>query len=148
MDKRNDNSPKAIHTVYFGLGSNLGNRRALIEEAISLLDKKVGKVLRRSSLLETEPWGFDSPNMFLNACVACETTLSPQAILTITQQIEQEMGRTEKSHSGQYHDRVIDIDILLYDDLHLSTPSLTIPHPKMFERDFVMKPLREICSEL
>lgn len=132
--------------VYFSLGSNLGNRKRLVKEAIALLDKKVGKVLRQSSLLETEPWGFESPNRFINACVCCETTLPPHDVLVATQQIERELGRTGKSSNGIYHDRVIDIDILLYGDKHIDTPDLKIPHPLMKEREFVMKPLREILK--
>jgi 2-amino-4-hydroxy-6-hydroxymethyldihydropteridine diphosphokinase len=75
-----------------------------------------------------------------------ETTLEPLEVLAETQKIEREMGRTIKSVNGEYHDRIIDIDILLYDDLHINTPQLTIPHPLMEERDFVMIPLREILK--
>ena len=87
-----------------------------------------------------------SENSFLNAAVRVVTALSPEELLQETQQIELFMGRTQKSNGGQYHDRVIDIDILLYDDLSLSTPTLTIPHPLMNERDFVLIPLKEILE--
>lgn len=130
--------------VYFSLGSNIGNRKRLIHEAIEELDKRVGKVLRQSSLMETEPWGFSSPNKFINACACCETTLSPHQVLEETQKIERDLGRTGKSVNGEYHDRVIDIDILLYGNEHIDEPDLKIPHPLMKEREFVMKPLREI----
>lgn len=133
-----------MHKVYFSLGSNIGNRKRLIADAICLLDERVGRVLRRSSLYETEPWGFVSPNKFINACVSCETTMSPRQVLATTQKIEKELGRTGKSVNGDYHDRVIDIDILLYDSLHVDEPDLKIPHPLMNEREFVMKPLSEI----
>lgn len=133
-----------MHEVYLSLGSNIGNRKRLVKNAISLLNDKVGKVVRQSSLLETEPWGFESPNKFINACVCCETSLQPRQVLAVTQGIEKELGRTGKSINGEYHDRVIDIDILLYDDLHVNEPDLKIPHPLMQERDFVMKPLKEI----
>lgn len=132
--------------VYLSLGSNIGNRRRLLNDAIDLLDKRVGRVVRRSSFCETEPWGFDSPNMFLNACVCCETEAQPRQVLEQTQQIERELGRTGKSVDGKYHDRVIDIDILIYGDRHVDEPDLKIPHPLMRKRDFVMKPLKEILE--
>lgn len=135
-----------MHIVYFSLGSNIGNRKRLVAEATALLGERVGQVLRQSSLHETEPWGFSSPNKFINACVCCVTNLSPRRVLAETQRIEREMGRTGKSVGGEYHDRIIDIDILLYDDLHVDEPDLKIPHPLMCERDFVMKPLKEILK--
>lgn len=136
-----------LHHVYFSIGSNIGNRKRLVREAITLLNERVGEVERESSLLETEPWGFDSPNKFINACVCCVTTLSPRQLLTTTQRIERELGRTQKTKDGQYHDRVIDIDILLYDDLSVNEPDLVIPHPHMRERAFVMQPLKEILDK-
>ncbi len=135
------------HIVYLGLGSNIGNRRQLIGEAVDRLGERVGKVLRQSSLIETEPWGFVSPNRFLNACVACRTRLAPREVLAATKQVEKEMGRMEKTRNGEYHDRTIDIDILLYDDISIDEPGLVIPHPRMREREFVMNPLREIWEE-
>lgn len=132
------------HTVYFSIGSNIGNRKRLIHNAIELLGNRVGPVLRQSSLIETEPWGFSSPNMFLNACVCCQTTLELRQVLRVAQAIEKELGRTGKTVDGDYCDRVIDIDILLYDDVHIDEPDLKIPHPLMHQRDFVMTPLKEI----
>lgn len=136
------------HVVYLSLGSNLGDRAQLLRRAIALLGERVGEVVRQSSLLETEPWGFASPHRFLNACVCCATALGPRAVLEATHDIERELGRRQKSHDGVYHDRCIDIDILLYDDLSISEPDLVVPHPKMLERDFVMIPLREIFPGL
>lgn len=133
-----------MHTVYLSLGSNLGDRKATMRRAIGLLNERAGSVDRQSSFIETEPWGFESTNKFLNMCVRLLTTLSPEQLLLATKQIERELGRTQKSVNGKYHDRPIDIDILMYDDLQLSTPDLTLPHPHMQERDFVMVPLREI----
>lgn len=133
-------------TVYLSLGSNLGNRRRIVKDAIQMIGQKVGPVLRQSSLIETDPWGFESPNKFINACVCCHTVLSPRELLQVTQQIEKVMGRTGKSTNGEYHDRIIDIDILLYNDVHIDEPDLKIPHPLMKERDFVMKPLKEILE--
>ena len=134
------------HKVYFSLGSNLGDKEGNIREAISRIGELIGEVDRQSTLLATEPWGFESDNTFVNAAIRCTTSLSPFEILNITQNIERAMGRTLKSVDGQYHDRIIDIDILIYDDLHISTPQLTLPHPLMKERDFVMIPLKEILQ--
>lgn len=106
----------------------------------------VGVVVRQSTLYETKPWGFESPNDFINACICVETGLLPHQLLLATQKIEKELGRIGKSVNQEYHDRVIDIDILLYDDLSIDEPDLKIPHPLMNERDFVMKPLQEILK--
>ncbi len=135
------------HIAYLSLGSNLGDRHATMQSAILLLGKQAGTVDRVSSAIETEPWGFKSANKFLNMCVRITTTLSPEQLLVTTKDIELQLGRTTKSVNGQYHDRPIDIDILTYDDLHINTPSLTLPHPHMHERDFVMIPLREILDK-
>lgn len=135
-----------MHTVYLSLGSNLGDREATMRRAIGLLNERAGSVDRQSSFIETEPWGFESTNKFLNMCVRLLTTLSPEQLLLATKQIEREFGRTQKSVNGQYHDRPIDIDILMYDDVHIDSNDLTLPHPHMQEREFVMKPLREILS--
>lgn len=134
-----------IHTIYLSLGSNLGDRESNILHAIELINERVGEVIRRSSLIETEPWGFDSENKFLNGVICCETTLTPRQVLRKTQKIERDMGRKKKTVNSQlYSDRPIDIDILLYDDLTVDEPDLKIPHPLMQERDFVMIPLNEI----
>lgn len=134
------------HKVYLGLGSNIGDKKANIERAIRLIGEQVGRVDRRSSLIVTEPWGFRSANLFVNAAVRCLTTLSPRQVLSATQCIERAMGREEKSVAGRYKDRIIDIDILLYDDVAVNEPNLVIPHPLMHERDFVMRPLGEILD--
>lgn len=132
------------HTAYLSLGSNLGDRSRILAGAIMKINELVGDVVRQSAFIETEPLGFSSSNKFLNACVCVDTDLSPRELLDMTQLIERSLGRTEKSHNGHYHDRPIDIDILLYDDLTVDEPDLKIPHPHMHERDFVMRPLREI----
>ncbi|MBQ9294564.1 MAG: 2-amino-4-hydroxy-6-hydroxymethyldihydropteridine diphosphokinase [Bacteroidaceae bacterium] len=132
------------YELYLSLGSNLGDREDMLHRAIALIEERVGMVQRVSTFIETEPWGFQSKHPFLNAAVMVRTTLSPIECLDRTQQIERELGRKKKSKGGVYHDRPIDIDLLLYGDLHLSTPRLTLPHPHMQERDFVMIPLREI----
>lgn len=129
------------------MGTNLGDKRKNIVEAIKNIGELVGDVVRQSALYETEPWGFRSDNRFVNAAVCVDTQLSPRRLLEVTQRIEREMGRTLKSDGGEYHDRIIDIDILLYGGLHIDEPDLKIPHPLMHERDFVMTPLNEIMEE-
>ena len=140
------------HSVYLGLGSNLGDKEENIRKAIALIGEKVGLVIRQSSLIETEPWGFESGNRFLNGVILVETSLTPRQLLKATQKIERSLGRKRKSTdsclptpaSSKYSDRPIDIDILLYDDLTVDEPDLKIPHPLMEQRDFVMIPLKEI----
>ena len=133
------------HAVYLGLGSNLGDREANMEEAILLIQERVGEIARRSSFIETAPWGFTSSHRFLNGAVLCLTEKSPREVLRLTQAIERELGRKTKTETTRrYSDRPIDIDILLYDDLTMDEPDLKIPHPLMTERDFVMSPLNEI----
>ena len=169
--------------LYLSLGSNIGDRHALLLRAIDLLSRQVGRLVRASSFIQTEPWGYTSPHLYLNAAVLLHTTLTPHEALAATQAIERHLGRTTKtpavspssslssphlssspaaaepSSFGEdslssvlplppYSDRPIDIDILLYDDLRLSTPELTIPHPRMLQRDFVLRPLREILRSL
>ena len=135
-----------MHKVYLSLGTNLGNRKRNIREAIEKIGELIGVVQRQSALYETKPWGFSSLNDFINACVLVDTVLAPRQLLEATQQIEQEMGRIGKSVNGEYHDRIIDIDILLYDDIKVNEPDLVIPHPLMEEREFVMVPLKEILG--
>ena len=135
----------ATHKAYLSLGSNIGERQQLIDEAVEQLGG-IGIVVRRSSVVETEPVGFSSPNKFLNACVCLLTECSPRQLLETTQAIERRLGRTTKSIGGIYHDRPIDIDILLYDDVDIAEKDLVIPHPKMYEREFVMRPLYEIME--
>lgn len=132
------------HKVYLGLGSNLGNRKAIMREAIEKINEKVGAVVRQSSFYETAPWGYESPNKFINACIRIDSPLAPHDLLETTQKIEHELGRVHKTSLNRYEDRIIDIDILLYDNLEISEPDLQIPHPLMYKRDFVMRPLKEI----
>ena len=112
--------------------------------AAALLAERVGDILALSGFYEQETWGFESENYFMNAADKLKTSFSPLEVLQITQQIEKALGRTEKSN-GVYHDRIIDIDILLYGDEVLQIPELTLPHPLMHERKFVMDPLAEIA---
>ena len=136
------------YEVYLGLGTNLGDKVQHLNDAISRISERVGQVVCQSSFLETEPWGFESDHAFLNAVICCKTEKTPREVLLLTQQIERDMGRTHKSDSVGYADRIIDIDILLYDDLTVDEPDLKIPHPLMHQRDFVMKPLEEVRRKM
>lgn len=133
--------------VYLGLGTNIGNKRKNMVTAAALLAERAGDVLSLSSFYETEPWGFASENTFLNAALELETACSPMELLHLTQQIEREMGRTQKS-DGSYHDRIIDIDILLYGNEVVHHEDLVVPHPLMQQRLFVMQPLADIAPSL
>ena len=135
-------------TLYLSLGTNLGDRPKNLSSALKLIGKKVGTVVSISDVMETDPWGFDSSNRFLNMVAKVETNLQPFDVLHATQEIERKLGRTKKTVNREYHDRLIDIDILLYDNLAMNTPELTIPHPLMYQREFVMKPLAQIAPEL
>lgn len=135
-------------TLYLSLGTNLGDRRRNLSCALELIAAEVGTILSASDIIETEPWGFESSNRFLNMVVKVDTDLNPVDALHVTQDIEHRLGRTEKSVNGQYHDRLIDIDLLMYDNITVSTPELTLPHPHMHERRFVMEPLAQIAPEL
>lgn len=132
--------------LFVSLGSNIGDKQQNIERAIALIDDKIGSVVKKSSFYTTEPVGFKSDNYFINAAIEVKTNLPIYRILKITQKIERLMGRTQKSSKGVYHDRVIDIDILMYGNKKIHSARLTVPHPRMYERDFVMQPLREITN--
>ena len=139
--------------VYVGLGTNLGDKEQNLRDAVQKIEEQIGKVVSLSAFYVTAPWGFVSENSFLNAAACVETDLSPLDVLQETQSIERVLGRTKKSVNGVYSDRLIDIDLLLYEDLVLSVTSpsgaeLNLPHPLMTERDFVMKPLAEIAPNL
>lgn len=132
----------------------MGDREANLRTALQLLHDRVGECIACSSIYRSAPQGFVSENEFANMVVVCRTDHSPEEVLLITQQIEREMGRTEKSVNGVYHDRVIDIDLLqagigsresgIQTQVECNTDTLTLPHPRMHERDFVMIPLREV----
>lgn len=139
--------------VYIGLGTNLGDKEQNLRDAVHRIEEQIGKVLSLSAFYVTAPWGFASENSFLNAAACVETQLSPLEVLQEAQTIERELGRTKKSVNGAYSDRLIDIDLLLYDDLVFSVTSadgaeLNLPHPLMAQRDFVMRPLAEIAPAL
>ena len=129
------------------LGSNLGDRREYLQQAILKIGEEVGQVTRQSSIHETPSWGFDS-HPFLNQVIVVETALEPIALLDTLQEIERLLGRNHKTsyHEGIacYADRTIDIDILFYGNFEINTDRLTIPHPHIQERGFVMLPLEEL----
>ena len=133
--------------VYLGLGTNLGEKERNLTVAILALSSEDYHIVCQSAFYKSKPWGFKSDNAFLNAVVLIETDLSPSDLLNATQKLERNLGRTTKSIHG-YSDRLIDIDILLYDTLILNEPTLKIPHPLITERDFVLIPLVEIAPEL
>ena len=146
--------------IYFGIGTNLGERETNLRTALQLLHERVGECIACSSIYCSAPQGFVSDNEFANIVAVCTTDYSQEEVLHITQEIEREMGRTEKSVNGIYHDRVIDIDLLKAltpsnspfkgenyaegEEVICYTDTLTLPHPRMHERDFVLIPLREV----
>ena len=134
--------------VYLGLGTNLGDKEQNLRMSIKKIEERIGNVVSLSDFYATAPWGFSSENSFLNAAVCVETTLLPLQVLEETQRIERELGRTEKSVNGLYADRLIDIDLLLYDDRVMDAEGLILPHPLMTERRFVMEPLSEIAPDV
>ncbi len=130
--------------VYLGLGSNLGEREQNLATALARLQERL-RLLAVSSLYETAPWGVTDQPPFLNAAVAAETDLSPGELLVFVKGLEREMGRQP---GGRWGPRLIDVDILLYDDLVLHTPDVVVPHPHLAERPFVLVPLAEIAPDV
>lgn len=135
------------YTVYLSLGSNLGDREENLNKAVRLLNERAGRVISRSAFYYSEPWGFTSDNGFVNICLMMETELDPIALLDETQAVEKEVGRMKKSVGGVYSDRLIDVDILLIDHEVIKTDRLTVPHPLMEQRAFVLEPLSEIAPD-
>lgn len=140
-----------MEQVFLALGSNIGNRAEYLRKAVVLLAQKVGEVVEKSEVIETEAVGFDAPP-FLNQVLAVRTTLSPMELLQVTQEIEKTLGRDRKTHYQDgvpiYHNRTIDIDILEYGNLRYQSEQLEIPHPRIYEREFVWKPLLEVKEKL
>lgn len=139
------------HRAVIGLGSNLGKREFYIRLANRLVEWEVGRVVQRSSVIETPAWGFES-DPFLNQVIVVETELSPLELLDVLQGIERRLGRTQKStvEDGKpvYHARTIDLDILDYDRMRYHDDRLTLPHPRIAEREFVLASLRELGISL
>lgn len=130
--------------IFLGLGTNLGDKEGNLERALNILSEKV-KILKRSSYYETEPVGYKEQPWFLNMVVEGETDLSPENLLIFIKGIENEMKRVKTIVNGP---RIIDVDILLYEDKIIQTENLTIPHPRMLLRAFVMVPLFEIAPDI
>lgn len=130
--------------IVLGFGSNLGDREELILSAYGLLEEDLGELINKSSFIETPAWGFESDNSFINSVAVFETLKSPFEALEICNKIEKELGRKRNPEHKGYQNRTIDIDILFYEDIILDTPTLKIPHPLIAEREFVLKPLKEI----
>lgn len=126
----------------------MGNREEILEVAIKEIDKRIGKISKSSSKYETEPWGFTSPNKFINMAIEVETQLSPTLVSEIAHSIEDDLGRIRNKDIEGYEDRVIDIDILMIDNIISNDKGLTLPHPKMHLREFVILPLCEIAPNL
>lgn len=138
---------------YLSLGSNLGDREQTLRNALERIEQRIGAIPRCSSFYYSEPWGFRSEHPFCNLCCEVQTDLEPFDMLRATQEIERQLGRTEKTSDGQYHDRPIDIDLIRTFDnegkeitlnYQLSTINLILPHPLWLQRDFVVIPLMEI----
>jgi 2-amino-4-hydroxy-6-hydroxymethyldihydropteridine diphosphokinase len=134
-----------LKTAYLGLGSNVGDREANLREALKRLEAESIRVVRRSSVYETEPQDLHDQPRFLNAAVEVETDLFPRQLLACIQNIEREMGRRRLTSKGP---RNIDIDILFYGRSVIHTPELETPHPRIAQRRFVLEPLSEIAPEL
>ncbi len=132
------------HTVYLALGSNLGDRLANLKQAIAALPPQM-EVKAKSSVYETPPWGYEDQPKFLNQVIKAKTYLDPEPLLKHLKRLEVALGRQESFPNGP---RLIDMDILFYDDLVLNSPALVIPHPRLHERGFVLLPLMEIAPDL
>lgn len=130
--------------AYIGIGSNLGNREENCSRAIQLLSDRGITIRKKSSMHETEPWGVKDQPRFINMAIEVETEFDPPKLLEILKTIEREIGRRE---SYKWGPRIIDLDILLYNDFVINTPKLHIPHPHMHEREFVLRPLSEIAPD-
>lgn len=133
------------HTVYFSIGSNLGQKRNNLQKAIFLIGEHIGDVTAVSRVYNTPAWGFESDD-FYNACLEAQTTLKPAEVLEQLLAIEKQLGRERSSESG-YQSRNIDLDIIYYDTLVVDTDHLSLPHPRMAERKFVLKPLADIAPQ-
>lgn len=133
-----------INDVVLSLGSNLGNREENIDFAVQQLENYFNTEVSSSSIYETQPWGFETENLFLNSCVVFKTSESPETILKVLKEIEIEMGRVKKSQKNEYFSRVIDLDILYVGNQIINTSELVVPHPLLYERSFVLVPLLEL----
>ena len=127
------------------MGGNVGDTRNYLQNAVAMIDRRVGRVVSQSAVYQSEPWGFNAEQMFLNQAVMVETELKPHAVLEQCLQIESELGRT-RSGNG-YEPRTIDIDIIFFGVQIIRQPDLQVPHPLMHRRNFVLRPLCEIAAD-
>jgi 2-amino-4-hydroxy-6-hydroxymethyldihydropteridine diphosphokinase len=134
-------------SLILSLGSNLGDREQQIHSTLKKIEERIGKIISLSALYHTAPVGFESPHQFVNCVCEVSSKLDIYTIFAITQMIEKEMGRAEKSVDGRYSDRVMDIDLIMAGDLVIDTQELTLPHPRFHQRDFVLRPLCEIAPD-
>jgi 2-amino-4-hydroxy-6-hydroxymethyldihydropteridine diphosphokinase len=132
--------------VIVGLGSNLGDRHIALTRATDHIRREAGDIKAASSVWETEPWGFDATEKFLNMVIVIETTMQPKHLIQLFRSIEGRLGR-RRSGNGGYESRIIDIDILLWEDRVITLPGLEIPHPKIPDRRFVLEPLCEVAPD-
>lgn len=137
-----------MRTVYLGIGSNLGDRKKNIQNALEELQGISESSIQSSSFYSSKAWGFDSDHLFLNVVVVLKTQMSALELLNKTQEIERKLGRTKKSEGNHYEDRIIDIDILIYGKEVIKTECLTVPHPLMEHRLFVLEPFNELAPRL
>ncbi|HZY24364.1 MAG TPA: 2-amino-4-hydroxy-6-hydroxymethyldihydropteridine diphosphokinase [Bacteroidales bacterium] len=135
-----------MKNVFLGIGTNLGERKNNLDAAIKRIEENIGQVLKYSSIYETEPWGFEAENQFLNMVIMVKTDLSPSFLLEQILNIESTLGRVRSTE--RYSSRIIDIDILLYENIIIDDQNLKIPHPLLQERRFVLVPLCEIAPDL
>ena len=137
-----------MSVVYLSLGSNMGDRESLLELSIKEINEQIGEVTKVSGKYETEPWGFVSANKFINMAIEVQSSLSPSEISKRVHQIEYDLGRRRDTRLTGYQDRVIDIDILMIDNIVSNEEYLTLPHPRMHQREFVLQPMCEIAPNV
>lgn len=137
----------AAKRAYLALGGNVGDSRTTLDRAVLALSDASGiRLVARSSDYKTPPWGVTDQPPFINLCLVIDTTLSPRVLLTRIHEIERSLGR-DRAHEERWGPRTVDIDILAYDDLTLDEPGLILPHPRLFERAFVLMPLTEVAGD-
>lgn len=134
-----------MEKVYLCLGGNIGDTRNYLQNAVAMIGRRIGRVVSQSAVYQSEPWGFNAEQMFLNQVVVAETELEPHAVLELCLQIEAELGRT-RSGNG-YEPRTIDIDIVFFGNRIIDQPDLQVPHPLMHRRNFVLRPLCDVAAD-
>ena len=131
--------------AYINIGSNMGNRKALIEQAVAHIEFLCNATSNRAPLIESEPWGFESQHPFLNLGIAIETDIAPEELITQLLNIEKSIcSASHRDENGNYIDRQIDIDLIAVDDIVVDSPTLQLPHPRMHLRDFVLTPMAHL----